>query len=270
MINLCKNCGNEFITKRHTKQHCSKECFQIYRKRPDILIETIRKRKESNLKKYGVDNPAKNLRIKEKAKKTCQLKYGTNSPSQNKLIKKKQEDTNLKKYGVTNAMQNRNIQENVKNTMLSRHGVKFALQNKTILTSLINTCIKKYGVDNPAKNINVKKKAKETCQLRYGTDSPSQNTTIKNKLRDSIFKHSYENLFNNEKFINIIPQFDFKNYIGNVSYRTLYKFKCKICNLDFEDTLISGNIPMCPICFPAKSFYMQSELVKYIKYIFGY
>jgi hypothetical protein len=263
-MNICYNCKKEFISKKKSKKFCSLECFNIYRNNPEIKARISDKRKMTNIKKYGVDNPAKNLSIKEKTKKTCLKKYGAVSPTLNKNIYRKQIDTNIKKYGTSNPFQNKLVQDKQRKTMIDIYGVKTPLQNAIILEKTKNTNIKKYGVDNPAKNLAIKEKTRKTCLEKYGEICPSKNSDIRSKIINNSLKVTYNKLVSEEKFKNIIPLFNEMDYKGNISYKTHYNFVCKECNQTFEDTLINGNIPLCPTCFPKKTFYRQNQLYEWI------
>ena len=54
------------------------------------------RRKQTNIKRYGVEYPLQNKEIKEKSKKTNIKKYGVENPSQNKEIQEKVKQTNIK------------------------------------------------------------------------------------------------------------------------------------------------------------------------------
>ncbi len=59
--------------------------------------------KETNLKKYGVDNPMKSDTIKNILKESIQRKYGVDHYSMTDEYKEKYKSTCMKKYGVDNA-----------------------------------------------------------------------------------------------------------------------------------------------------------------------
>ena len=61
--------------------------------------ETTKHRKETNLKKYGVENPFASKEIQEKIKKTNLEKYGVEYNQQNQEIRKRSIETRRKKYG---------------------------------------------------------------------------------------------------------------------------------------------------------------------------
>lgn len=60
------------------------------------------KAKQTFLKKYGVDNPAKAKEVQAKIKATNLERYGATSPGKNEAVKEKQRQTLRDKYGSTN------------------------------------------------------------------------------------------------------------------------------------------------------------------------
>ena len=266
IIKKCKNCGNDFETKKSSKQHCSNKCFSEYRKRPEVLENTLRARKLSCIKKYGVDNAAKNQEIKDKAARTCIKKYGAVSPTLVNEIRNKQISTNLLKYGVSNPQQNMDIKQKQQNTLFKHYGVTSPLQSEEIKNKTKKTCINKYGTINPAMNSSIKEKQKSTNTLKYNSSCVMHNSTIREKMKKTRVKNHYTNVIcNSNKFKNITPLFSINEYTGNVDYNKEYEFLCKICNNKFSDTLLSGNIPRCTVCYPAKSSIPQTEIYDFIK-----
>lgn len=68
----------------------------------DHYYKTNDKRKETNLKKYGCENPFGNPDIQQKIRDTNLERYGVEYNMQNPDIVKKGQQTCLEKYGVTN------------------------------------------------------------------------------------------------------------------------------------------------------------------------
>jgi len=104
----CKICNNEtnFTRKLFGKYSgyemcCSKECREKYR---------LKKRTQTNLKKYGVKNPFESEIVKEKIKQTF-----------------------IKHYGVDNNMKSIKGRKAYKKSMKRKYGVEWPLQNKSIL-----------------------------------------------------------------------------------------------------------------------------------------
>lgn len=88
------------------------------------------KRKETNLFKYGVDNPMKVEEFKENLRVTNQEIYGVDNVFQNKEIQRKSKKTIQKRYGVEHIM---HIQE-IKDVVL-RKSRKTMMSNGTVNTS---------------------------------------------------------------------------------------------------------------------------------------
>lgn len=102
----CKICGNEteFINlQKGYKQTCSKECCD--KLNSTILKnlnqdEILKKRKDTCLTLYGVENVFQSEKIKKKCKQTHIKKLGVENPSQSNIIKLKKEETCLRNHGV--------------------------------------------------------------------------------------------------------------------------------------------------------------------------
>ena len=88
----------------------------------------IQKRKDTSIKKYGVDNPMKSLDVQEKIKKT-----------------------NIERYGVENAFASDIIKERIKHTCEIRYGVEHPTQLKATKVKMQETCKKRYGSTSYAK-----------------------------------------------------------------------------------------------------------------------
>lgn len=121
-------------------------------------------RAQTNLKKYGCENPLQNDKVKEKLKNTCLKKYGCENPLQNDKVKEKVKQTCLEKYGTGCALQNEDVKNKCKNTKLEKYGnpyysdIEKAKQTKfehyhgdfsKIREKTQATCLKRYGVTSP-------------------------------------------------------------------------------------------------------------------------
>jgi len=99
-VSKCKNkkCFNKvkFINyKQGYNDYCSWKCSNTCSIAKQKYIETC-------MKKYGVNHPWKNNKIKLKRKKTNIKKYGFDNPSKSKEIKDKIKKNTLEKYGNEN------------------------------------------------------------------------------------------------------------------------------------------------------------------------
>lgn len=128
----CPSCflPNKFkgLTLGYSK-HCSKKCTYI---NEEVKI----KRKNTCLKKYGVENQLSSPEIKEKIKKTNIEKYGFDHHLKNKNILNKQKSTNLKKYGVDCILKSPKVKEKIKNTLIEKYGVDNIFKEKEIIKKL--------------------------------------------------------------------------------------------------------------------------------------
>ena len=66
----------------------------------EFFYNRTKKAKQTNLEKYGCENPFQNEEIKNKIKETNIEKYGVPVPTQNPDIRRKGIETCIKKYGV--------------------------------------------------------------------------------------------------------------------------------------------------------------------------
>lgn len=126
----------------------------------------IQKRKDTSIKKYGVDNPMKSLDVQEKIKKT-----------------------NIERYGVENAFASDIIKERIKHTNNIKYGVAHPLQNKNIKGKQHLTCKERYGVESYAKSPMYLKKAYNTKKK-----NKSFNTSSKEELLYELLKVCYSDI----------------------------------------------------------------------------
>jgi very-short-patch-repair endonuclease len=116
------------------------------------------KRKQTFLKRYGVDNPNKLPEIKEKAAQTCLKRFGVRAPAQCKIVQEKMKHTNLKRYGFVNAFQNKALQEKQRKTNLRRYGVKNVAQSLGFQQKAKQKWLKKRGIIASLENVDLFKK----------------------------------------------------------------------------------------------------------------
>jgi len=204
-INLkCDYCGKNFkrnkneVLRSHkisNKDSCgSKKCISL-------------KRKQSNILKYGVENPTQKKEIKEKQVKTLFNNYGVTVPCKNKIIKNKVAETNIKKYGNTCSLHGKEqkiktkqtwkrnykcthpfsspvVRKKSNETMKKKYG-KYFTQTDEYLEKTKKTCLKKYGKNHFSQCEVVKEKTKKTNLIKYGSEYPSQNNKIMEKILNS-------------------------------------------------------------------------------------
>lgn len=123
---LCPVCGN--IPARG-KDTCSRACREQHKK--DQGIDPFSKMKDTLMKQYGVDNPAKLSTTQRKRLKTMNEKYGGNVSDKARQaiiartddLNRKGRDTLKEKYGVNNPGQLKDHHEKCVKTMKDNYGV---------------------------------------------------------------------------------------------------------------------------------------------------
>lgn len=104
------------------RKSCSAKCSQLEQNTKD-------KRKQTTLKKYGVDNIAKLKEIKEKTTKTNLEKWGHKSTFQNIEVRNKWKKTILNKYGVEHYFKTDDFKIKSKKTNLEKWGTEHFVQS---------------------------------------------------------------------------------------------------------------------------------------------
>ena len=223
--------------------------------------ECILKRiKETNIKKYGVENVFQNKEIQEKSRNINIQKYGVEHPQQNKKIRQKGIDTTLLKYGVNNVLKLKENRDKCKQANLKNI--------EQIKNKRKQTFLKKYGVESFPLSSLFLEKTKQTNLKRYGVEWCQQNLKINNKTSTT----RKENYYNNtilclEQKHNIKPLFLIENYEGIKG--KILKFQCINCEFIFEQRIDSTKpIPRCHKCLPINKSKLELEIIQFIKNYF--
>lgn len=166
------------------------------------LSENVDKARQSNLQKWGVNHPMQLEEIKDKIKKTNLIKYGTENPMQLDEFKNKIKNTNLMKYGYENPMQLDEIKNKVKKTNIGRYGVENYTHTKEYKEKSRKTNLKKYGVDSYSKTEEFKLKLKKTNLEKYGFEYLFQSEEFRESIRNSnLEKYGFEYYSQTEYFL---------------------------------------------------------------------
>ena len=97
---------------------------------------------QTNLKRYGVENPFQSEEIKNKIKQKNLEKYGVENPSKSSEIKQKKIETSLKNYGVINPTQSEIIKQKSKQTNIEKYGVSYAMKLPEVAQKSVETRFK--------------------------------------------------------------------------------------------------------------------------------
>lgn len=147
------------------------------------------KAKETFLKKYGVDNPAKTKEVKDKMRKTTLERYGVEHSSQSVVVKEKNRQSNLAKYGVEYSFQANEVKEKIKQTNLDKYGVDNPSKSEVIKQRIVASNRKHLGVDYPMQSREVMDKSRVTSLEKYGTEYPNQSDIVKSKIEATTLEH---------------------------------------------------------------------------------
>ena len=128
----CPICNNFLKFYFGYKKTCSRKCDNAFRKQNGVLEKQLEKYKQTNIKKYGVDNPSKLKQVIEKRNQTKRKKYGSGwSDKQRQAILKSKakayltrKQNLLDEFGVENISQLDIVKQKRKQTFLERYGVE--------------------------------------------------------------------------------------------------------------------------------------------------
>lgn len=168
---VCAQCSGP---KPAWKPTCSVKCG---------ALSCVDKRRSTNIKLYGADNPSRVEEFKDKRTKAIRKKYGVDNAFQSKALHKKSKRTVHMKYGVDNVSQSAAIKNKKEATMTANYGVNHWTKSRDMAHKLRPftpdmlqkakiTCLAKYGVDNPFKSKEIQAATRATCIERYGIANP--------------------------------------------------------------------------------------------------
>ena len=260
----CKNneCKNTLKFKNFRigyYDYCSISC-----RNKDKLL--IKKTKETNINKYGVDNPMKINLIKEKIRKTKFEKYGDENYNNQKKSKK----TKLEKYGdenYNNRIKNKKTKfekygdENYTNrnkalkTNEKKYGNKFYNNKEKIKKSLLE----KYSNEIDSKKIINKRK--NTCLKKYGVDSFTKTKEYKKNINNKTIKSYADKINLDIKDISLNnDNFKISNYCKTHDFFKINRYVLK-------NRILYGIDNICTKCNPVsqQSSIKEGEIFSFIK-----
>ena len=178
---------------------CEK-CKKVSKKRRVLIKDRLICRncltKESNLKKYGVENVSQLTSIKNKKAQTCLSHFGVSCSFQSNEVKEKIKKTNIERFGSENPAKSEEIKKKNEKKNIKRYGSKCSLNNDDVRKKAKETCIKHYGVEYSLSSSEVQNKVKNTIEQKYGVSNVGQNEEIKTKIKDTLIeKYGVENAY---------------------------------------------------------------------------
>lgn len=221
---------------RGYRKFCSNKCMLSSK-------EVKQSRKETCLKKYGVDNPSKSEFIKDKVKKTNLSKFGVEYPLQSKQIISSLKEKFMQKWGVDNPSKVSEIRKKAKDTIFRKYGVEHAMHNLEIQENLKSHFVKKFGVTNPSKLSQIRDKAKKTMLSKYGSENALELDIFKKKSRNTNLQRFGKEFYTQtDRYKESLKKtiFDKNSEIINTEVYELilvssseYQINCKKCGLNF-------------------------------------
>ena len=157
-------------------QYCSTKCASHY---------AAQKIAKACLERYGVDNPNKSPKIREKTRRTNLERYGVEYPFQSKIVRDKIRRTNLERYGVEYTTQSPVVKERARRTNLERYGVENAAQSNIVRDKLRRTNLERYGVEYPSQSPEIRKRVAQTNMERYGVTNIMQSPIFQERARQT-------------------------------------------------------------------------------------
>ena len=161
-------------------------CSTCINKNNQLNPEIQNKKKQTCLKKYGVDNYAKTEESKNRIKQTCLLNYGVESTNQLESKKEKIKKTNKERYGVEYATQSDIIKEKIKNTCNRKYGVDWITQVPAFIEKNKQSNIEKYGVSTYLNTEECRQKLRQVFLNRTKEILQNKNIELLNKNNDNI------------------------------------------------------------------------------------
>lgn len=107
----------------------------------DYQARFLQKRIDTNISRFGCENPFANEDIKDKISETMRIKYGFDHHMKNPDKKEQVKETNIEKYGYENVSQVPEFKDKIKNTNLDKYGYTTATQNPEVKSKILNTMI---------------------------------------------------------------------------------------------------------------------------------
>lgn len=153
--------------------------------------------KQTNIKRYGAENPFASEVVKDKIKQTNMQKYGVPYTASVPAIRRKQHQTNIKRYGTANPFASELIKDKIKRTNLQRYGFERPTQSDVIKQKVKDTNLKRLGVPYPMQSSDVRQKSVDTNLERYGVAYSMQREAVRNASMNTRLI-TYNGRYNNQ------------------------------------------------------------------------
>ncbi len=192
-FNSTKTFMYDFLRKNNIKKskeqlnaERSKLCKKAYHNKSNNELNQIKeKRKQTNIERFGVENPYQSKEIQEKIKQKNLELYGVEYATQRKDVKEKIDKSTLESQGAKRYLQTEKGQNKFKQSCLEKYGVENPYQSEEKKDKIKQTNLKRYGDEIPCRTQNIKNKMKENSLIKWGVEYPTQCQEIKNKVMNT-------------------------------------------------------------------------------------
>jgi hypothetical protein len=177
----CKECGKILLDVKNT--FCSSVCSNTnaeeilrmkmtWNNKNKHEISTIQtKRKDTNIKKYGVDIVSKLPEVIEKNKQS-HIKHWGDYAMRNKCIIEKRNETLIERYGGV-GMASEELYSKMKNTNMEKYGVEYYSSTNDWYDRCVKTASEKYGKEWVSKVDSINAKQQSGGYSYYDFEFPS-------------------------------------------------------------------------------------------------
>ena len=231
-IYTCKKCS-------HIKS--KKTCLERY---GDENYTNRKQSKKTCLERYGVDNVSKLDNVKKKKIESNLINWGVENVFQSNIIKLKIYNTIQDKYGTDTYIKSLDFKQKYMK-FCDKHGVDHYSQTDEFKRKFEKTCLYRWGYKTNLMNDDIKKRIALTNTMKYGFENHMMNTTQSFKVAQTMInkrKTYYESL----GYEMIDYNFESRNY-------TLIKKDCghefNITHDLFRSRIKYGN-NSCLQCYP--------------------
>jgi hypothetical protein len=186
-IPLCKECKSKKVNFNNRNkdwiylEFCSTKCSTINK-------DVIKKYKNTNIERYGVDNISKSKFYHDFMIKNNNDKYGVDWYQQSDDFRKKSILTCLKKYGVDSYTKTDEFKDKIKKTLIERYDVDWYSKSKEFKEKFISKSLEKYGTEHPMLNTEFKENVSNSMLKKYGKDW----YVLTNDFKEKSFKSKEE------------------------------------------------------------------------------
>jgi len=276
IIKTCPVCHDLFETdKQHNRVTCSTACQTEYTNLPEFKSKVQSSLKKTLKQKYGVLHASQIPDFVSKSKATKKAKYG----DENFVNPIKAAQTRLERYGNKNY----NNLSKLKSTLLEKYGVENISKLEEFVKKSNETKFANFGpqmISDFALNGLMERlqngtlgyqsvSAKQTILKKYGVEHITQNKEVASQISCTNMDKFYNSIVSGSRLgEHVAPLFTREEYMGTRGKndeQIFYKFKCIICDNQFDAVIEDGKIPRCQKCNPSARSQPELEILEFLK-----